>query len=316
MRLLLFFYILLISYLIYSWYKEKPLQVTSVALFKNRSTIIHQKTVLSEPKVDKKPTGAIAILIGENYTKLALRLSSIDEHLLDNYENHVIIFHTAYPSSSDISRVFKATKRYVMFLNVDREFISFPTGFNPYSTDPTWSKRGKWNYHHMIRFWFKLIFELPELQQYDYIMRLDDDSQLLGTWFDVFSVMNQRNAVYFANKQLVDYEDGLPGTMKLKEICFTYKKTANISLEDPKRLESAFVRNTIKTYYNNFEVMKTHFFRRTDVRAWTDMIDATHGIYKYRWGDAILRYLTMVLFAKPEEILHIGNFNLSYCHPC
>jgi hypothetical protein len=264
----------------------------------------------------KKSADAIAFLIGDNYTQLASRLSSIDKHLRDNNENDIIILHTGYPHSSDISLVLRSTKRQVLFRNVDHEFASFPSGFNPYSIEPTWSKRGKWNYQHMIRFWFKLVFELPEVQQYDYIMRLDDDSQLLGTWFNVFGMMRRKNVVYFANEQLIDDEDRLPGTMKLKEVCFAYIKIANISPEDPRRLENAFVVNGIRTYYNNFEVMKIHFFRQTRVRKWIQMIDGSHGIYKYRWGDAILRYLTLALFARSEQILHRENYNLSYCHSC
>jgi hypothetical protein len=227
-----------------------------------------------------------------------------------------MIFHTGYPFLDDISLVLRSTKRQVLFRNVDREFISFPTGFNPYSTESTWKKRGRWNYHHMIRFWFKLVFEIPEVQEYDYIMRLDDDSQLLGTWFNVFATMQEKGAVYFANKQFIDEEKVLPGTMKLKDVCFAYKKNAKISLKDPEKFERAFLKNGIRMYYNNFEVMKTQFFRQNDVREWMEMIDKSHGIYKYRWGDSVLRYLTLAFFAKSEQILHRESYNLPYCHPC
>jgi hypothetical protein len=282
----------------------------------NGSSFFYEKAFSLSQKDAKKPAGAIAILTNGNYAHLALILSSIDKYLLDNHENHVIILHTGYPFSIDISLILSSTKRQVVFRNVDHAFTSFPAGFKPYSTEPTWSKRNKWSYHHMIRFWFKLVFELSEVQQYDYIMRLDDDSKLLGIWFNVFTMMHEKNAVYFANKQFIESENGLPGTMNLKEVCLAYKEKANISLENRKKLELAFVKNGIRGYYNNFEIMKTHFFRRTDVREWIEMIDATHGIYKYRWGDAILRYLTLTLFAKSEQILHKADYTLSYCHPC
>lgn len=315
-KLLMCFIILLVFYFIYWWYEGKFARLLFIAGSKNDSTDIEKTRRYLAKRNGTQSVGAIVILIGDDYKKLAVRLSSIDERLLDNHKNDIIIFHTGYPFSYDISQVLNSTKRHVVFRNVDHEFSSFPSGFNPYSTNPTWSKRGKWNYHHMIRFWFKLIFELPEIQQYDYIMRLDDDSQLLGIWFNVFTMLNKKNAVYFANNQLIEYENGLPDTMKLKDICLTYKKNTNISLDDPKKFEHTFLKNGIRTYYNNFEIMNTHFFRRTDVRQWIDMIDATHGIYKYRWGDAVLRYLTLMFFAKSEQILHRQTYNLSYCHPC
>jgi len=263
-------------------------------------------------------SNVIAILLGDNYKKLAERLSLLDQSLSNEYQSDIMIFHTSYPYSSDISSIINSTKRRVIFHNVDREFSSFPLRFDPYSTDPTWSKRGKWNYHHMIRFWFKLIFEIPEIQHYEYIMRLDDDSKLLGTWMNVFRIMRERNAVYFANSKSSDSENGLPGTMKLKDICLNYLKTIkmNTSSNIETKLEGAFSQNSVTTYYNNFEIVNIQFFRQPGVRHWIEMIDETHGIYKYRWGDAILRYILLIIFAEPNQILHREAFNLQYCHPC
>ncbi|CAF4722380.1 unnamed protein product [Rotaria sp. Silwood2] len=108
----------------------------------------------------------------------------------------------------------------------------------------------------MIRFWFKTIFELPQLHKYEYIMRLDDDSKILGRWFNVFDEMCRKNAVYFANNVDIDLEDQLPSTMNMQRMTFDYN------------------------YYNNFEVSKVEFFRREEVRRWVDAIDSTNGIFK------------------------------------
>lgn len=316
MKLFVLFSIaLFIFYFNYQWYNEQ-FRLQCRLPYQSCSTVVYTKPVFSMQKSAKESRGAIAILTNGNYTQLALSLSSLDVHLHDHHKNHIIIFHTGYPLANEISLVLRSTKRHVLFHNVDREFISYPTGFNPYSSEPTWSKRGKWNYHNMIRFWFKFLFELPEIQQYDYIMRIDDDSKLLGSWFDVFTMMRRTKAVYFANDQSIDSEDGLPGTMELKEICFAYEKKINIPLDNLRRLNDAFLDNGIKTYYNNFEIMKIEFFHKTHVREWIQMIDATHGIYKYRWGDAILRYLTLALFARSDQILHRENYTLPYCHAC
>ncbi|CAF0924199.1 unnamed protein product [Adineta steineri] len=102
------------------------------------------------------------------------------------------------------------------------------------------------------------------VQKYEYIMRFDDDSKVINTWFNVFDKMRRKRAVYFANNIDIDEEKSQPGTMKFKQVT----------------------------------------------------IDQTYGIFKYRWGDSILRYITIALFAKEQQVLHRSQYNLSYCHKC
>jgi hypothetical protein len=168
----------------------------------------------------------------------------------------------------------------------------------------------------MIRFWFKILFELPQLEKYEYIMRLDDDSKMTDKWINVFDEMRQKNALYFANNVDVDLEEQLPGTMKLKQVTVDYVKQNNIKPKQLQTLRDAFGNKTVRNYFNNFEVIKMEFFRRQEIRRWIESIDSTNGIFYYRWGDAILRYLTFALFAEQHEVLHRLDYNLSYCHKC
>ncbi len=92
----------------------------------------------------------------------------------------MIIFHTGYPSRGDLLSIIEGTSRPIAFVNIDRLFCKFSPGFDPYLNEPTWTQKGKWNYHHMCYFWFKQIFDLKIIQRYQYLMRLDDDSQVLG----------------------------------------------------------------------------------------------------------------------------------------
>jgi hypothetical protein len=168
----------------------------------------------------------------------------------------------------------------------------------------------------MIRFWFRLLFELPDIESYKYIMRLDDDSQLLGKWFNVFQEMDDKKAVYFANEERSELESILPGTVKLKSVTFAFKEMHQLVETQPENFRRAFSAQSVQLFYNNFEVMKVSFFKRDEVFEWIKAIDAAHGIFYYRWGDAILRYITLALFAKKDEVLHRVDYNLSYCHPC
>jgi len=102
----------------------------------------------------------------------------------------------------------------------------------------------------------------------------------------------------------------------LKQIIFDYIKQNNIQPKQFQILNDAFGHKTVFTYYNNFEVIKMEFFRRKEIRHWIENIDSTNGIFYYRWGDAILRYLTLAMFAEQHEVLHRLDYNLSYCHKC
>jgi hypothetical protein len=258
----------------------------------------------------------IAILTASISSKLLSRLQLLDENFLDNYSSPLLIMHSTTLSQRELVHVSAIMKRPVLFLNIANAFRLFPVNFDPCKAATSYRVRGKWNYLLMIRFWFKLIFELPQLKEYEYIMRLDDDSQMTGKWLNVFDEMRAKNAVYFANNVDVDLEEQLPGTMKLKQITDKYIQQNNIAVKQRDMFDGAFHNGIVNNYYNNFEVSKTKFFQREDVRRWVDAIDATQGIFKYRWGDAVLRYLTLAIFAQPNEVLHRLHYNLSYCHKC
>jgi len=62
-----------------------------------------------------------------------------------------------------------------------------------------------------------------------------------------------------------------------------------------------------KTVQNNFEVTDLDFFLSPEVTGFADAITRSFGIYKWRWGDAILRYLTIALYANPDEVIWTEN---------
>lgn len=259
----------------------------------------------------------IALLTnGENYTSLGERLGQLDRSLQDNYTASIIIFHEGYLTDRDIHLVSRHTQRKVTLRNVDKYFSSFPNGFDPYLEKPNWSKVSKWGYHHMINFWFKVVFDLPEIKNSEYMMRLDSDSRLGGNWGDIFQLMRRNNSVYMANFETLDYEYILPGTLKLKDLVNGHVHRKKIQIQNPDNFKRAFNNDSVRTYWNNFEIVRTEFFRQENVTDWVNTVVESHGIYKYRWGDAPLRYLTLAMFAKPEQVLHRVNLGLGYCHPC
>ncbi|CAF1359573.1 unnamed protein product [Adineta ricciae] len=258
----------------------------------------------------------IVIMTPKFSTYLIPRLEQLDVRLADNFATPLLIMHNHHLHENDLICINKTIKREVMFLDISIVFTLFPSNFDSCRTRSSWWRRGKWNYQLMIRFWFKILFELPLFQHYEYIMRLDDDSQILGPWINVFHEMRTKKAVYFANDQDVDLEKSLPGLMKLQYTALKYIILNNITVKQPEMIRDGFGEDYIRNYFNNFEVMRMEFFRRSNVRQWIDEVDYTHGILKYRWGDATLRYITLAMFATSNEILHRQDYNLSYCHKC
>jgi hypothetical protein len=224
------------------------------------------------------------------------------------------------------------TRRQVEFINIDHVFYRFSPGFEPHIKDPTWTQKGKWNYHHVCYFWFKQVFELKIMRHYKYMMRLDDDSQILGIyifrreyrilfflgkWPNVFDILEKNQALYLANKKDVDIEYILPGLSLVRNLTAAYIAKNRIVVRNPVMLAEVFNHSVeLPIFSNNFEVVDLSFMQREDVVDFTQTIDESKGIFLYRWGDAPLRYITLALFANATEILHRQALGLIYCHPC
>jgi hypothetical protein len=267
------------------------------------------------------------------YPRLREKVLQLDERLGDNYTTDVIILHTGYPFRADLLPIIEGSRRQVEFVNIDHIFYKFSPGFDPHLRDPSWSQRGKWNYHHMCYFWFKQVFQLKILQRYRYMMRLDDDSQILGNfkeidnqenefcflgkWPNVFDLMIKHQALYMANQREVDFEYVLPGITRIRNVTVDYIMKKNSTVRNPDMFADFFNKTLeIPNYWNNFEVVDLAFMQRKDVLDFIQMVDESQGIFLYRWGDAPLRYITLALFTNTTDVLHRVKFGLGYCHPC
>ena len=277
----------------------------------------HAYTYLPKKLSSANSSNIIAILTRfENLTILGLRIGELDKTVDDQFRTPVIVFHQGYLGQEEFREIHRYTQRSIIFRNVDEHFSKFPAGFDPYLNQPNWAIRTKWGYHHMIHFWFKIVFELPEIQPYKYIMRLDYDSRLFGNWTNVFTLMKTNHSVYMANFETLDYEWQLRGTLKLKDLALEHIRRHGLVIQNPRNFERAFTNETARTYWNNFEIAELQFFRRENVTDWVNAVIESQGIYKYRWGDAILRFLTLAIFARDDQVLHRQALGLRYCHPC
>jgi hypothetical protein len=131
----------------------------------------------------------------------------------------------------------------------------------------------------------------------------------------IFSIdINLFTVVYISNTRRKEWP-GLTGLGELRRFATEYVKSNNIRPRNPKEWSEAFPAGTVLTFDNNFELGSMEFFRRPDVGNWTKAVLRSGGVFKYRWGDAPLRFLTMALFATDEEVLHRRDLHIEYCHP-
>jgi len=150
------------------------------------------------------------MVIGFDQNRIGQVMNGINR-LKDNDQADVIFFYSDYPHPDIAKWVTTLTKRKVRFISIGQYFHSFPDGFDPLSTAPSWQKRSKWGYHRMIQFWFRDVFGHPCLSDVKYLMRLDDDSCLLSDWPNVFEEMQRKKAVYAASYLTYDKEIHLSG---------------------------------------------------------------------------------------------------------
>lgn len=109
----------------------------------------------------------------------------------------------------------------------------------------------------------------------------------------------------------------LPGMTHVRNVTRDFIHRHHIEVQNPKMFTDIFRKpREIPNFWNNFELLDLSLMRRKDVRLFIDAIDRSMGIFLYRWGDAPLRYITLALFVKENEILHRTDLKLGYCHPC
>ena len=186
-------------------------------------------------------------------------------------------------------------------------------------------------YNNMIRWMVRGIFEHPLLGSaggLEYYMRLDTDSRLLSPLpEDPFELMRRDGLKYMFYDTLDDVKRYSSGLVLLAEEHARRGGAAGGEVAGggepprPSPIEPAWPaawahalanRDTPPSFYNNIEFGETAFFRRPDVQALVKRIDADGGIYRHRWGDATIRWLTLSLFARPDQVRGFCNFDYDH----
>ncbi|KLO17832.1 nucleotide-diphospho-sugar transferase [Schizopora paradoxa] len=176
-------------------------------------------------------------------------------------------------------------------------------------------------YHMMCNFFATQIFHLPRLMNVTYYMRLDTDSYIHDPLcYDPFERFHRHKLTYAFNTRTSD-----PSwvTYGLWDLLDDYARAhpeveANLNANNwewvENREKGKMIDKDFPTYYNNFEIVKIEAFRRPEITAWLEEIQKDPlRIYKYRWGDAPIRYATVQMFLDVEK--EVEDFcGIAYYH--
>lgn len=158
-------------------------------------------------------------------------------------------------------------------------------------------------YMHMCRFMGNTIFQHPALDDYRYYCRLDTDSYILSSVKpDIFEDAVQNDVHYgFIDDSIVDQPFFTCGLWD------TSKRFIDAHPEIPTYAKLYTDIQEGHLYYTNFELCSIQWFRSAPWTLFFEAVDQAGGIYKYRWGDHIIRYIGVRSFMHPRHIRRITS---------
>lgn len=223
-----------------------------------------------------------------------------------NQISPVLVFNEGDLSQDQINAIVASTNRPIAFPLVD--FTSFPPGFDPDKESREFSVKGrsKWGYYQMIRFWVTTIWKHRALAPYEIVMRIDTDSCFMED-NRILPNMPNEHTNYYSQYVGLEWEgsfvqglydwttnwmqktDKLPGN----PLFWAYIQTSHE------------LHGTLPLFRTNFEVSRKSFMQTFDVYRWFEAITEREpfGVFRHRWGDAVIRYLMAAIFATSEEIV-------------
>lgn len=226
----------------------------------------------------------------DGYKSLIRRNELLHSNFNKRFNYDVIIFHEGDIKKEHQNRIKEFTPN-IKFIDVsDRAF--------KVSQNIDYSKEGL-GYKHMCRFYAVQIYDY--LKEYDYYMRLDDDSYIMSEiGYDIFKFMYNNNIYGYRFSKL----DGHAETIRtLPKATLRYVKVNNINIK------CSIKEINHQNFYNNFHISRLDFWRREDVRFFLKYIDQQGGIYRHRWGDSTIQALAVKMFAEPDQIYQFNDFD-------
>jgi hypothetical protein len=169
-------------------------------------------------------------------------------------------------------------------------------------------------YASMCRLWSGRLQHMEFLDDFDYYLRMDDDSLLIGDLsFDPFLAMERRNLTYAYNRVAHDFW----GVDRLWNVSRPYLEFDSSSSSGalPLFLDLSDTTGEYEYHgrqpYNNFHVARVSFWRSAKWLQLWDLYNQNHLFYKYRVGDANVHAMALMMM-EANAIERWGD--LPYAH--
>lgn len=157
--------------------------------------------------------------------------------------------------------------------------------------------KSRLGYLHALQFVAGEVMEHPEIRKYDFGLKMDDDTFIIGEIdFDLFKFMRDNNYKFgpFAAKAY-DHERVRQCQIGLRELVKKYIKENNVqcgilnkSLDKDGNWDSVVARDPT--------IWDLSIFRNQNWKKWWNCVNESGGIYKYRWGDLEIHSLYMRMY--------------------
>ena len=255
----------------------------------------------------------------------AQRMARTLQYFGDGGRHPLILFHEASAPRATLGTIRLALSSHRRQLLP--ALVDFPRGppagsglDSPTAGLKTTHNRKGWGYYHMINFFAFEIFRHPALRDAEYVMRIDCDGTLRAPMPDLFALARLRGAAYVTpvgNADCGNIVKDLPG--------LAYAAAEHHGLQA--RVLPLMFRQRCKRcrtkgqlcvigFYNNLEVVRVADFVTLPPAAATfaRAVQRSHGIYRHRWGDAIIRRLELALMG--SKVFHLDELapHSKYCH--
>jgi hypothetical protein len=239
---------------------------------------------------------------------------SLFEHYNRRARDDVIFFHTGLNATVQQDVLTLCDGSQARFLQLEPYHFETP----PTSPPPTsWKQTAQFSagYRHMIRFYTLGIWEVVQAQEYEYVMRMDEDSLLWSPIrYNLFDFLASRGVEYAY--RLAAWEHGFHGFGGEHFFRFPRELVARgvvpnstgwllDSCEAGRRnIGNYTLRRCGEPYgiYNNFFISKVSFWFRPDVRLFLKAVNRSQLIYTLRFNDILWHSTAVKLFMEPRQV--------------
>jgi hypothetical protein len=150
----------------------------------------------------------------------------------------------------------------------------------------------------MCRLYAGKIFELPILDNVQYLLRIDSDSYFYSEMpYDIFLAMKENDYLYASVGEEDDMDYVIEGLYDTAKTFFNNEKIKTVQYNG--------------MYKTHFDLTNLQWFKK-NYMDYYNYIDKTGNIFIKRWGDAPIKYIGVKMLV-PENQIHMFT-DIPYKH--